>query len=571
MGSNDLGASKRKRGLHTETGAQDDPPAKRPTGSHLVPAGQERMRSAVATLYQSFNTLCNAQADRPDLAAFRAVLKASEGDVASRRLSARLVPRFIVQFPDEVVTAAAILTRLCENRQAQDPKLKSLEEHTRHDALHGLANVLQAAQASGGKGESAVKLVLGFLLRLLPQAASDEPSEPEEEGELAPYDKSTTTGPAVRKLLHKALQLHPSTTLAYCCSWLGPEPPSVNNGSSNSSSIKQADQQLKASVRLFVKDYLLKERTPSRASTPPGGDMAVHSAAADNGADELAALAREAEECNGGGNRGHSCRLQDVLNASEELQAWVMQQAKGRAAAPPEVRSLLETALQLLPPDKQLSAAKPKLHHGLPSSPASATSRQHPALASVSSLPLHQQQHLANGVAPGMANGSSLGRFWSIPGSGDKGSKGQPLPSKQDVRLQFPQPPGPICRVEPCLLAFNLPPHITRAEVQAALGADEIWLMENQAPGAGISACCTFKGVLDAAKAYLRHNGSTRFGLGRLPLKLVFTDRLPRGSKQVSAAVPSVYIWATKEAVGDAESITDQLRDVGMQLQHVHR
>lgn len=61
----------------------------------------------------------------------------------------------------------------------------------------------------------------------------------------------------------------------------------------------------------------------------------------------------------------------------------------------------------------------------------------------------------------------------------------------------FPQPPGPICRVEPCLLAFNLPKDVSKHSVQAALSAEEVWIMEQQHGSSGCaSACCTFKSVL---------------------------------------------------------------------------
>jgi hypothetical protein len=75
--------------------------------------------------------------------------------------------------------------------------------------------------------------------------------------------------------------------------------------------------------------------------------------------------------------------------------------------------------------------------------------------------------------------------------------------SQQQQQQQFPQPPGPICRAEACLLVLDLPPHISRQEVQQILSADEAWLapqQQQQQPGSsrppGNNACCTFKGVL---------------------------------------------------------------------------
>jgi hypothetical protein len=76
-------------------------------------------------------------------------------------------------------------------------------------------------------------------------------------------------------------------------------------------------------------------------------------------------------------------------------------------------------------------------------------------------------------------------------------SRGQ---QQQQQQQQFPQPPGPICRAEACLLVLDLPPHISRQELQQVLSADEAWLAAQQQPGssrpAGNNACCTFKGVL---------------------------------------------------------------------------
>lgn len=77
----------------------------------------------------------------------------------------------------------------------------------------------------------------------------------------------------------------------------------------------------------------------------------------------------------------------------------------------------------------------------------------------------------------------------------------------------------------------------------------------------------------DAAKAFLRHNGARRFGAQHPPLVLYFANAVPGCSRHAAtvSAEPSAFVWATREAVGDAESITDQLREAGMQLSHVHR
>jgi hypothetical protein len=78
--------------------------------------------------------------------------------------------------------------------------------------------------------------------------------------------------------------------------------------------------------------------------------------------------------------------------------------------------------------------------------------------------------------------------------------------SQQQQQQQFLQPPGPICRAEACLLVLDLPPHISRQELQQALGAEEAWLGPQQQQqqqqlgsrglGSSNNACCTFKGVL---------------------------------------------------------------------------
>lgn len=83
---------------------------------------------------------------------------------------------------------------------------------------------------------------------------------------------------------------------------------------------------------------------------------------------------------------------------------------------------------------------------------------------------------------------------------------------------------------------------------------------------------CSLPLCSEAAKAYLRHNGVQRLP-NCPPLCLAFSDRLPPCSAKAGDAgrQPSVYVWATRDAVGDAESITDELRAAGLQLSHVHR
>jgi hypothetical protein len=84
---------------------------------------------------------------------------------------------------------------------------------------------------------------------------------------------------------------------------------------------------------------------------------------------------------------------------------------------------------------------------------------------------------------------------------------------------------------------------------------------------AAACSCCS-----EAAKAYLRHNGMQRISHCP-PLRLAFCGSLPPCSAKAAAAAaqPSGYVWATRDAVGDAESITDELRAAGLLLNHVHR
>jgi hypothetical protein len=90
---------------------------------------------------------------------------AAAGEVASQRLAARLVPRFIGLFPDQVEVAASVLIKLSERYQEQGDPDQPLEEHTRRDALHGLQAVLLAASSGTPHGSQAVKLILTVLFR----------------------------------------------------------------------------------------------------------------------------------------------------------------------------------------------------------------------------------------------------------------------------------------------------------------------------------------------------------------------------------------------------------------------
>jgi hypothetical protein len=171
--------------------------------------------------------------------------------------------------------------------------------------------------------------------RLLPQAASEEPSEPEEEGELAPSDGSSASLPFLRRTLGEALSLHAAATMAYCSACLAAAAACRN---SNSSSRDCPDPQVTTGVQLWLRDHLLKERSPSRECTPTA---AAAAAAAAKAGDVLAAGSAAAA---GAGAVRNGCLLQTVLLGSEELQGWVMRQARSRATG--EASSWLQSSVQ---------------------------------------------------------------------------------------------------------------------------------------------------------------------------------------------------------------------------------
>lgn len=86
------------------------------------------------------------------------------GDISSQRLAARLLPRFIALFPEQLEVAANALIKLYERYQDFETFDKPLEEHTRRDALQGLQAVL-AASPGTPEGFRAVKPILDVLFR----------------------------------------------------------------------------------------------------------------------------------------------------------------------------------------------------------------------------------------------------------------------------------------------------------------------------------------------------------------------------------------------------------------------
>ncbi|KAF8056742.1 hypothetical protein HT031_006240 [Scenedesmus sp. PABB004] len=480
------GSAKRKReGARGPPGAHKRS-ARAPARSP-APPDLERARAAVVGLYAAYRSLTDGPGGE---GAFGELLAASRGEAPARRLAARLLPRFAPRFPGRLDEAAGALIALhagpAGGRGRGEP---ALDAAARRDALAGLGAVLRAAAAAGasqggsarGPGDAAVKLVLDHLLRLLPQApgdGDDEPSEPEEEGEVAAGPRPAASLASLRALLLEALRRHPAATMGHCLARL-----------------RAHDQQLLAGVRAWLRGHLLA-------------------------ADEAAPATQR---------RGRRCPLARELEASSELQAWLVQQARGRGSAPSEVRGFLETALQLLP-EHQLAAARP---------------------CGADHLPPHTEQPHGSPAAAAAPDAGRTPRH--DPGGG--GGWGS-----------LPAPPGPVCRVQPCLLVHNLPPGVTRQELAAALGAQGACL----AGGGSPRACATFEGVLDAAKAFLRHNGTLRLARATAPLRLSFADALP-ATAGVAAEEASCFVWANRDAAGDAESVTERLRGAGLALSHVHR
>lgn len=180
--------------------------------------------------------------------------------------------------------------------------------------------------------------------RLLPQPENEAPTteEPEEEeGEVAHHDSNAAAaahGPWVRKVLRQALQQHPVTTLTFCFGCLG----TSGRNSSSSSAVVPA---LVQGVRLWLRDHILREASPSREGTPMDCDGAAAAAAGcasaaaaagggvGNGmqAPKAAAVVAAAAAAGGGAAGVHhrGCALQAVLESSAELRAWVRKESKG--------------------------------------------------------------------------------------------------------------------------------------------------------------------------------------------------------------------------------------------------
>lgn len=140
--------------------------------------------------WHSLHTLDRAGASPPltsnALYLFLPATLCPAGSCASRRLAARLIPRFVAKFPSRADTAAALLIDLHEGRTGAnrrrsvggapssaappvniDPlSVPALEEATRHDALSGLGAVLQAVTGLDvARADACVARILDYLTR----------------------------------------------------------------------------------------------------------------------------------------------------------------------------------------------------------------------------------------------------------------------------------------------------------------------------------------------------------------------------------------------------------------------
>jgi hypothetical protein len=166
---------------------------------------------------------------------------------------------------------------------------------------------------------------------------------------VAPADSNAAaaaaTGPWVRKVLRLALLHHPIPTLTFCFGCLG-----TSGRNSSSSTVGPAVLQ---GVRLWLREHILREASPSREGTPmdcdgsgSGGGAASCSAAAlaaaaaagaagvGNGAHTSSKAGAAAAAAAAGGmplgpGQQRSSVLQAVLESSAELRAWIRQEAKG--------------------------------------------------------------------------------------------------------------------------------------------------------------------------------------------------------------------------------------------------
>lgn len=84
----------------------------------------------------------------------------------------------------------------------------------------------------------------------------------------------------------------------------------------------------------------------------------------------------------------------------------------------------------------------------------------------------------------------------------------------------------------------------------------------------------------DAARAYMRHHKANRFGPQQPPVQVFFADGMPSCSRTANAAAagggsaaggPSLFLWVLRAVAGDAEKVTDDLREAGLVPKSVSR
>lgn len=89
------------------------------------------------------------------------------GSCATRRLAARLIPRFIHKFPHLVDQSAVGLMTLYQYKTTTEYDVESIVSATKLDALRGLADVLEASVKLADKAVPTMLRVVDFLLRFV--------------------------------------------------------------------------------------------------------------------------------------------------------------------------------------------------------------------------------------------------------------------------------------------------------------------------------------------------------------------------------------------------------------------
>ncbi|KAI8468972.1 MAG: hypothetical protein J3K34DRAFT_522541 [Monoraphidium minutum] len=551
---------KRKRTHGPGVDLEELPHAKR-AAVHLDERQRERLRGEVRALHEQYEALYSAPPDGAQQASFQALLDAAQGSCASRRLAARLIPRFVSKFPASADTAAALLIDLHDGRHppaapaapagrrrsssgpappppGADPlSAPVLEEAARRDALAGLAAVLQvAAGLEPALADAAVARILGHATRLLGELSDGGGGEAALEGEAEEGEVDDRV--ALAGLARAAFQHHTRRVLAFCVGCLArPEPhPDARDAAARGA------RDARRGARIVLSRVAL--RPPPRALR---------------------------ERLGRSGSDSGDCWLALVLRGDEALQQWVVQ-AGTAPGVNWETRQVLDQLQQLLPP--------PPLPSEPP--PPSPKSKLFPGTAGTPQQQHQQQQQQQQQPSPAV-NGGGMARNGIVPlqrASSGGLTPGAAPPQRREPRAGFSlAPAGAVSRVEPVLLVWGLPGHVTAAALAAEAGAREAWLLEGPC---GDEACLTFETVQEAARCYQRLTGESPFGPAtahqqqqwqRLPpqqqqrggppgrLKLEFCAALPRAS--ALASPPSPYTWVAASTGADAPRVVELLVAAG--------